>query len=382
MKNNPLLDIVFLQNLYKHRHKTIFAKIIALNKNEEAIEQIEGQVTGGSVNLDGTSNVRRSCSLTMVAENVNINAYYWGIKNKFKLYIGLNNDIDKEYDDIIWFPFGVMVITNFSTTLSTNNYTISISGKDKMCLLNGELSGSLFAAHDFGKYEYYDSKTKITTIEDIPIKEIIREAVHEYAGELWGNIIINDLDDLGLELLDYKGSKPLYLIMREASNEDMGEVEQITINGDFKMLKEGLATPIEISNTTIKYNPRTSLDFDGAPIGDYDLFSWNTGEPNYNLSIAKVSNGETCGYRYTDITYAGDLILGVGEPITSLFDKLVAMLGNFEYFYDTDGRFIFQRKKTYTDKTWNNIVEDGTSWTVTTMNETYVESSMWSSAVA
>ena len=76
-----------------------------------------------------------------------------------------------------------MVITNFSTALSTNGYNISISGKDKMCLLNGDLSGSLFASVDFGKEEYYDTATRVTTITDIPIKNIIRDAVHDYAQE-------------------------------------------------------------------------------------------------------------------------------------------------------------------------------------------------------
>ena len=101
IKPNPLLDVVFLQKLYSYRHKEIYAKIIALDNEENAMEQIEGQVTGGSVSLDGSSNVRRSCSLTMIAQNININSYYWGIKNKFKLFIGLNNTIDSTYEDII-----------------------------------------------------------------------------------------------------------------------------------------------------------------------------------------------------------------------------------------------------------------------------------------
>lgn len=46
------------------------------------------------------------------------------------------------------------------------------------------------------------------------------------------------------------------------------------------------------------------------------------------VSVAKIEHGQTCGYRYTDITYAGDLILGIGEPITAMLDKLVQMLGN------------------------------------------------------
>ena len=392
MKNNPLLDVVFLQNLYKNRHKEIYAKIIALNNNEEAMETIEGLVTGGSVSLDGSSNVHRSCSLTMLAQEVNINSFYWGIKNRFKLYIGLNNTIDSKYDDIIWFPFGVMVISSFSTSLATNGYNISISGKDKMCLLNGDLSGSLFASVDFGKEEYYDYDTKVTTISSIPIKRIIREAVHAYAGDAWENIIINDLDDLGLELLDYKGTKPLYLIMREHSNEDMGEVIQITVSDDVILRRQSSGETVALGSLSsevnpftglLDFNPRSRLDFSDSPTSNYEMYSWATTDPPvYNLSVAKVTNGQTCGYRYTDLTYAGDLICNVGEPITSMLDKLVAMLGNFEYFYDVDGRFVFQRKKTYLDKTWNNIVTGGNSWYVTTMDETYVESAMWSSAVS
>jgi hypothetical protein len=46
-------------------------------------------------------------------------------------------------------------------------------------------------------------------------------------------------------------------------------------------------------------------------------------------------------------------------------DKIIGMLGNFEYFYDLDGRFIFQEKKTYLNASWNSIVK--------IENETYVE---------
>jgi hypothetical protein len=58
---------------------------------------------------------------------------------------------------------------------------------------------------------------------------------------------------------------------------------------------------------------------------------------DYNTHIAKIEFGETAGYRYTELTYAGDLIRGVGESITSILDKIKNMLGDFEYFYDLDG---------------------------------------------
>ena len=162
-QKNPLLDKNFLIELDHYHEKEVWAKIIALDINENSVEEITGRITsGGSINVDGTSAVRRSCSLSMVAKDVNINDFYWGLHSKFKLLIGLTNKINPEYPDIIWFPQGVYLITSFSTSQSTNSYNISIQGKDKMCLLNGEIGGTLTAPIDFGKIEERDEKGNLT----------------------------------------------------------------------------------------------------------------------------------------------------------------------------------------------------------------------------
>jgi hypothetical protein len=175
------------------------------------IEYIEGRATGGSINVDGASALRRTCNLSMVAQDVNINEFYWGLKNKFKLEVGLKNNINRIYPDIIWFKQGLFIITSFNTTQSINNWTISISGKDKMCLLNGEIAGALPHTTDFGLEENYDKLTDSVTYRSIPIEEIIRESVQNFGNELASNIIINDIEDAGLELLEYRGDTPLYL---------------------------------------------------------------------------------------------------------------------------------------------------------------------------
>jgi hypothetical protein len=102
----------------------------------------------------------------MVAKEVNINNFYWGIKQKFQLEIGLKNYINPNYPDIIWFNQGIYVITSFNTALANNNYSISISGKDKMCLLNGDLGGSLPASIDFGKIDTYNDSYSSIFFED------------------------------------------------------------------------------------------------------------------------------------------------------------------------------------------------------------------------
>ena len=253
---NPMLDKEFLRQLDYMKHKEIYARLTSLTFLEMPIEHIEGRVTGGSINIDGTSSSRRTCNLTLIAQEVNINQFYWGLTHKFKVEIGIVNTIDSRYDDIIWFNQGKFVITNFNVSLSATSYTITINGKDKMSLLNGDLGGQLTAQTDFASIDTYDDFFELKVFNDpstyvagqyyvcihndetnedeyrisysqydqtqnyyqpssiylkeqIPIKTIIREAVHTYGKEPYFNIIINDLEDYGVELLEYRGSQPL-----------------------------------------------------------------------------------------------------------------------------------------------------------------------------
>ena len=63
-----IYDKDFLLELDKAQNKIIYARITALTFDEKPIETIEGRITQGSVNVDGASAVRRTCSLTMIAE--------------------------------------------------------------------------------------------------------------------------------------------------------------------------------------------------------------------------------------------------------------------------------------------------------------------------
>ena len=149
MTPNALLDKTFLKQLDQDRHKVVYIKIISLNLDEDPIAEITGNVVSGNINVDGKSCVRRTCNLQLVTNVVRINEVDWSLRTKFSVYLGLKNTIDSRYDDIIWFPQGVFIITSFSSVLNQSGYTISITGKDKMCLINGDVGGQLFAAHDF-----------------------------------------------------------------------------------------------------------------------------------------------------------------------------------------------------------------------------------------
>lgn len=344
MKSNFLYDKNFLQELFGANERIVFARVTALTQKERPIEYIEGKVTGGSINVDGTSRVRRTCSLTLVAQDININDFYWGVKNKFKLEVGLKNNIDSRYPDICWFKQGLYVITSFSTSYGTNNYTINISGKDKMCLLNGDLAGALPHTTDFGIEEYYDKENNITTYTSVPLNRIIRESVQNFGNELPQNIIINDLEDAGLNLLEYRGDTPIYMFR----NVDTDTFMNMTLNGNLECSIDGVEEKVPINDVNkIKYDNLVNLT-EGEQPTKVKIGS------NY-YTIAKFEYGSIPGYELTDLVYAGDLICNVGETLTSMLDKIVDMLGEFEYFYNLDGEFVFQKKQTYVDVYWNDI---------------------------
>ena len=396
---NYLLDQNFLINLQIQHNRETYARIATLDINEDPIEYIHGKVTGGSVSVDGTSTVRRTCNLTMTTENVDINNFYWGLKTKVKIDIGLKNNIDDRYPDIIWFPQGVFVLSSFNTSLTLNNCNISLSAKDKMCLLNGDLSGQIFASVDFGTEENYkDVYDKVTItkqnfvygkhyklvnneyelittsdftnvnsvegyeknsqyfIKKIPIEKIIRESVHAYALEPYHNIIINDLDDYGLEQLQYKGDVPLYAIR----NVTTGHFQTLIQEGK----SETFENDIRQSNNFVYDSLSLIAAYDGAThfwcnLSDHKFY---LNEPNvssnqkYECTAAKIEFGDDVGYRLTDLVYDGDLISSLGDSLTSILDKLKTMLGDFEYFYDLEGHFVFQRKHNYVSTNFSNIV--------------------------
>ena len=366
--HNPLLDKEFLKELDKIPLKEIFAEVYALNSDDEVLESIEGRITSGTINIDGASSVRRTCSLTLVADELNIHEYYWGLHTKFKLAIGVKNDIDPKYPDIIWFKQGIFVISSFTTSQALSNYTISIQGKDKMSKLNGEMGGVITSlTHDFGKVLEIAQDGSYTE-EDLKLKDIITAAVHQFANEPMHNIIVNDLEDQGLELLEYRGKDPFYLLL----NESTGEPFNIDFNGSDKNYTNAY-TGEKISLDSIPANQYNPL-FDLESTGSIDNYLRIRDDKGVIYSVAKIEYGQTAGYRMTPLVYAGDLILNAGEPVTAMLDKIIAMLGQYEYFYDIDGRFIFQKKKTYFNSSWNNIVSN--------MDEQYVDPSVYTSAVS
>lgn len=294
-----LTDSNFLKNVNQMHIKEQYAKITILNWNEEPIQEIQGIVTGGSLNIDGKSSMRRTCNLSVfVAEDTNTNVtdidHLFSLNKKMYLEIGYLN-VTNEYKKykMLWFPQGLYVMINPSLSHSTDGTNISLTLKDKMCLLNGECGGVIPASTRFDEYETLDENGE-WVIEKPLIAQIIRECVNHFGGEQLSKILISDIDDRIKMVMKWLGNTPLYLI---------GSGNARTFSTNYE-------------------------DIDGQT---YETFEY----------------GEDVGFIYTDFTYPGELIGDAGSTVCTILDAIKNTLGNYEYFYDVDGNFIFREIKNF-----------------------------------
>lgn len=312
MNDRPYLrDKNFLKTIDRISLKEEFAKITILNWQERPIEDIQGKVSSGTLNINGNSSLRRTCNLTILIDENNSNITSvknsLSINKKIKLDIGIKNNTSQysEYD-IIWFPLGTYIISSVSITNTNSQITsASLQLKDKMCLLNGECGGLLPASVTFSSYDVLDANGAYQT-EQPTIYTIIKYVVNYFGGEQLPKILISDVDERVRKVMKWTGSNPLYITQYTSTTSGV----QYGATTDKEQVDEALAA------------------------GTID-------------SYTEYKSGQDVGYIYTDFIYPGELIGDAGNSVCDILDKIKSALGNYEYFYDLDGNFIFQEIKNY-----------------------------------
>ena len=333
-----LKDQYFLKQLDELRLKEQFVRLTVLSWTEEAVSEIQGKAISGSLTLDGTSSVRRTASFTMFAEQKENDLSHidqdLSINRKVRLEIGFRNTVPtymydtrdektnevthnyvnyKElYGDIVWFPLGIFVIFDPSISHQVQQgVTISISLKDKMCLLNGDAGGVIPASVTFSEKE--DSNGDI---QKPLISQIIFQLVNHFGAEDAAKIVIEDIDDKIKQVMKYTGSNPIYYLETTGGT--------VTTRRFFLDRTEAL-------------NAAAATGQDESDIVTFEY-------------------GDDIGFVLTDFVYPGELTCNPGDTVTSVLDKIIAVLGNFEYFYDVYGNFHFQEIKNYLNTTYTTTV--------------------------
>lgn len=320
----------FLKRLDIEERKVQYVRITALDfKTEAAIAHLEGIATGGSVNLNGSSNVRRtmSCSLLVKPEGLEKQGSFEKIlysniteiqnlislNKKISAEIGFENTLawdDSCYPeyDIIWIPLGTYIIKSASVARSNSGVNISLTLNDKTALLNGDVGGIIPAGTVLSEVEEYNADATERVVKKLLFKDIIKYLVVDLGGEDPGNVIIEDVPDTIRKVMKWTGDTPLYYY--DGNGKEFTTEEKVGV------------TPVR-----------------------------------------EFSFGQDCGYVVEPFCYPGVLECNAGDNVAAMLDKIKNTLGNFEWFYDVWGRFHFQEKKNYINTshatTVQNLTEAG-----------------------
>lgn len=119
-------------------------KVDVLNFNFQTVNSLEGYVTDGSISVDATSDIRRTCNLTLVIERsdkmISPGGELW-LDKFIRIYEGIDNPRDN--GNTVWWNMGIFLINNPNTVYNVNTRTVSFEGLDLMAKLTGRRNGQL-----------------------------------------------------------------------------------------------------------------------------------------------------------------------------------------------------------------------------------------------
>lgn len=132
-------------NVAKQNGRIIHSKIYLLNFKLQKVDEISGLVLdGSSFSIDATSDIRRTCSISIVPINSSFGIEYGGkiwIDKYVQIYIGIEDN--KNNNEIVYTNMGIYLVNNPNRVYSAENNTLNISGLDLMAKLTGFRNGNL-----------------------------------------------------------------------------------------------------------------------------------------------------------------------------------------------------------------------------------------------
>lgn len=295
-------------------------------ENGEA-QTIEGEVTQGSVSVNGKSSIRRTGSLTLVATDENCKILNpenkISIKTRFALEVGITDMITGR---VYYFPLGVFCATGASIQRNLSGYTISLSFKDKMVLLNGELGGSFPAAVDLHQETLPDG-----TVQKVAIVTTVIQMIRDYSDVVLSNVIMKNAADEGVQVSGLADTTfaTTYLT---ADNIEFDAV----VESEVSWIGKGYVYKLS-GEKDGKRQIELFTDLDKAVTAQA---AW------VNPTLTAHGYGAPIGYQKTLFTFPGELTANSGDNVASILEKIKNTVAtNHEFYFDVLGDFHFEKMK-------------------------------------
>lgn len=154
-------------NLLLQKNKQVQVKVILLDEQYSETDYLTGFVKSSTYDISATSNIRRTCSLTMsipVKEQINVNFEQNWIQHLIELQCGIYSFTESKY---IWYRLGRMLMVSADTTFDATTQEVKLSLVDLMASMTSERGSQL--------------GTDLVFKEGSSIKNAIKEVVSVYS---------------------------------------------------------------------------------------------------------------------------------------------------------------------------------------------------------
>lgn len=124
--------------------RNLTLKINLLNFNFQVVDEFSGISLKSNITEDANSDIRRTCSIEMIVDDLSSMKIKSGGKIWLDKYIQIFVGIDNIYSgEITWFNKGIYIIDNPSWNFSDTTQTLSFKGLDLMAKMTGLRNGNL-----------------------------------------------------------------------------------------------------------------------------------------------------------------------------------------------------------------------------------------------
>lgn len=176
-------------NVTKQSIQNKYIRLEILNFDMQTVDELSGNCIGGNINIDATSDLRRSCSISLVINDKTfeqkVEDEIW-LDKYIKIYVGIDSIAT---GDTVWFDMGIYIIDAPSYQYDAVDNVLSFSGYDLMSKLTGARDGyltglpaqiqqgsnvrqviisALTQFSDFTKYSVQECMMRDGTIQNVP----------------------------------------------------------------------------------------------------------------------------------------------------------------------------------------------------------------------
>ena len=158
-------------NVAKQNGRIIHTKINVLNFDFQTVGEISGVVLdGSSYSIDATSDIRRTCNISLIPTDRSFNVEYgskiW-LDKYVQVFIGIEDTMNS--NEIVYSNLGLYMINNPNQVYDATNDTITIAGIDLMAKMTGMRNG------------YLEGITYQVPV-NVGIKQVMTALIHDECG--------------------------------------------------------------------------------------------------------------------------------------------------------------------------------------------------------